>query len=114
MIKNSSKIGYKLGQKQVRGDVIQLCGFLQKLESVLTFHFYWEYKKLQDAVFQLVKINSWVVWNEEQVFLIVVGFNQWMNFFIQDYIEILTPKLQFLLTSIFQRFLRLKAIAAFG
>lgn len=46
-------------------------------------------------------------------FLIVSGFNQWVNFFIQDYIEILTPKLQFLLASVFQGFLRLKAITEF-
>jgi len=46
-------------------------------------------------------------------FLIVVSFNQWMKFFIQDYTEILGPKLKFLLASVFQRFIRLKAIAAF-
>lgn len=56
-------------------------------------------------------MNS-VEW-ETEFFLIVVAFTQWMNFFIQDYIEILTPKLQFLLASVFQRFLRLKAVVAF-
>lgn len=46
-----TEIGYKLGQKQVRGGgVTQLCWLLEKLETVFPFHFYIEYKKLQDWV----------------------------------------------------------------
>lgn len=81
MVRNYSEIGYKLGQKRVRAVVIQLCGFLQKLESVLTFHFYCECKKPQDKVFQLIKnklMNS-MEW-QTGFFLIVSVFNQWVNF----------------------------------
>lgn len=87
-----TEIGYKLGQKQVRGDgVTQLCELLEKLESMFLFHFCCEHKKLQDTGFQLLKINYEQYGMENEDCLITVGFTKLI--FYQDYIEILTPML---------------------
>lgn len=45
-----TEVGYKLGQKEVRGGGMQLGALLWKLEIVFPFHFYCEYAKLQDRV----------------------------------------------------------------
>lgn len=71
------EIGYKLGQKQVRGGgVTQLCRLLEKLESVFPFHFYCEYKKLQGRVSASEnKFMSSMEWKMKNV-LIAVGFTK--------------------------------------
>lgn len=87
-----TEIGYKLGQKWVRGGgVTQLCGLLEKLESVFSFHFYCEYKRLQDRVpASENKFMSSMEW-KMKIVLIAVGLIKLI--FYQDYIEILTPTL---------------------
>lgn len=76
-----TEIGYKLGQKQVRGGgVTQLCGLLEKLESVFPFHFYCEYKKIQNRVpASENKFMNRTKW-EMKIVLIAVGFTKLINF----------------------------------